>query len=877
MIIPIGHQESTVRRLPWVTFGIMAFCTLVLIATPRDDLYDLGYMAHPLDEAAEYWREHAYLDPHQKVLDYVGQDVRRGERETYLDELVAESYDWHPDSHAEVLKEQMTLEVMTDRALAGKNATVQETDNWYLRFGLIPERPSIIAIFSHIFMHAGWLHLLGNLMMLFIAGPALEDRWGRPLFGAFFVLSGVLGGLFYMAMTPDSSAPLVGASGAIAGTLGAFLVMFAKTKIRFAYFFFVGLRWFRGTFESPAWAALPIWFGNELLQAYLMYRFEMSDGVAYWAHVGGFMAGAGIAYAILRSGVEEKFIHGAIESKITYSSADPAVEQASALREEGQLEEATNMLAEAMAKNPDDPDLALSYWDAANAAGRAEEAKGTMLSLVRTTARSGDAALAVQHWTELVDRLPMAFADPDTLLRLVPALVESHQQPRIEQALRQALDTRNPGLTPGQALRIMETARELDPSAAVRAGMLAIALSDMPENKVERIEQQIEELKANGAEDPGNWEPQVDLGSAPQESWERGEAIEIEEADDLSKPPPEFQAAVPATPKPLELTLDGDLGDAHDAAPLAEAEDALDLDALGVDVDALGIEAEELSSALEAEGAAMLAADEDDYVLGAEEIPISGENSLPPLGMETSTALPQSSSAPTKTENESSLPPIDGAAAAEAPLELEGQIPADAIAAAVPLAPIALEDPTPAPATPVPPPLPATPPPPPAVDAPTPVATDDDILFMLSDEPSFPSLKVIDARPSDLAQDALYVQLNDERKSKIGFDQIQAVAVAAVGGLSPKSVVVVDLLLNWSGGGDDPLRAVRFRSDRFDPRPLAPDCEGAGPAFRAFLSRLLEATGGVPLPDRTAATGERFASFDDLEAYEREVLRIAHV
>ena len=98
--------------------------------------------------------------------------------------------------------------------------------------------------------------------------------------------------LFWAGMVDVQHIPLVGASGAIAGILGAFCVRLWKTDIRFAYFFMFGFRPFFGTFHAKAWLMLPLWFANEVFQAYLMKSLGVSDGVAYWAHVGGFMFGA---------------------------------------------------------------------------------------------------------------------------------------------------------------------------------------------------------------------------------------------------------------------------------------------------------------------------------------------------------------------------------------------------------------------------------------------------------------------------------------------------------------------------------------------------------------------------------------------------------
>ena len=113
------------------------------------------------------------------------------------------------------------------------------------------------------FLHGGWLHLFGNLLLLFLTGPFIEDRWGRPAFLAFYLAAGLAAAGLFVARFPELSLPLIGASGAIAGCMGAFLVRFFRTRMQYFYWFGI----FVGTFSAPAWLMLPLWFGNELLMA----------------------------------------------------------------------------------------------------------------------------------------------------------------------------------------------------------------------------------------------------------------------------------------------------------------------------------------------------------------------------------------------------------------------------------------------------------------------------------------------------------------------------------------------------------------------------------------------------------------------------------
>ena len=165
------------------------------------------------------------------------------------------------------------------------------------------------------FLHAGYMHLIGNMLFLFLAGCAIEDVWGRPLFIAFYFVSGIVATISFQIASSNSMVALVGASGAIAGLMGAFLIRLAKTQIRFFYLLFLLFFGFRtGTFNAPAYLMLPLW----LLQQVVYASFhEGEGGVAFSAHIGGFVFGAAIALVMKFTQVEEKFIAPSIERKVS--------------------------------------------------------------------------------------------------------------------------------------------------------------------------------------------------------------------------------------------------------------------------------------------------------------------------------------------------------------------------------------------------------------------------------------------------------------------------------------------------------------------------------------------------------------------------------
>jgi membrane associated rhomboid family serine protease len=141
------------------------------------------------------------------------------------------------------------------------------------------------------FLHGGWLHLLGNCLFLWIFGNNVEDSMGRVRFLVFYVLCGLAAAGAHVLVTPSSAIPTVGASGAISGVMGAYLVLYPRVRVKVLLFIVIFIR----IIQVPAWVVLLGWFGMQLLMGVpqlLTVDPEVSgSGVAFWAHIGGFAAG----------------------------------------------------------------------------------------------------------------------------------------------------------------------------------------------------------------------------------------------------------------------------------------------------------------------------------------------------------------------------------------------------------------------------------------------------------------------------------------------------------------------------------------------------------------------------------------------------------
>jgi membrane associated rhomboid family serine protease len=303
ILLPVAHEQQKVQRLPWITFALIAINVIVyLIISPgRDD--NQREVGQKYDQLFKYYVDRPYLEFPDSMKQFLTQS------ETEKIEIMQESAE-KPQDEDTLEDEQSKLD-----EIAGEVVTLLNQDP-FRKYGFVPDEPHFTNLFTCMFMHSGFFHLFGNMLFLFLAGCAIEDAWGRPLYLVFYLAGGLIATGAHQVIYPHSASPLIGASGAIAGLMGAFLVRLAKTRIRFFYLIWLLFLGFRtGTFFAPAYIVLPLW----LLQQFLMASLDdgSGGGVAVWAHIGGFIFGAVVATVIKLTGFEEKFIAPAIEKKVS--------------------------------------------------------------------------------------------------------------------------------------------------------------------------------------------------------------------------------------------------------------------------------------------------------------------------------------------------------------------------------------------------------------------------------------------------------------------------------------------------------------------------------------------------------------------------------
>jgi membrane associated rhomboid family serine protease len=254
VVIPV-HDVNPLRRTPWVTYALLAANVMVLVLTP----VSLGMVATSPGPPAAVCQQAAFYDKYAAI------------------------------PHELITDRQLAL-VPTGRVVREPQGPACLLSRPHYR-----KYPPLSVLFS-MFLHAGWLHLLGNMLFLVVFGNNIEDRMRKIPFLIFYLLCGYVAAYGFAAANPSSTAPLIGASGAISGILGAYLVLYPRARVwsLVPFLFFIPVR-------TPAWLVLGLWF-------VLQWAFSAgvatsgAGSVAYVAHVFGFLAGVVIGLIMRAAG-----------------------------------------------------------------------------------------------------------------------------------------------------------------------------------------------------------------------------------------------------------------------------------------------------------------------------------------------------------------------------------------------------------------------------------------------------------------------------------------------------------------------------------------------------------------------------------------------
>lgn len=404
MLIPIGVVESEVRRTPWVSIGLLAVLVALFLVGVRGGLSagQAREVSREVAGAAEFWLEHPWLKAPASLEGLIGAELLGA-----LSEEVGERY------RAAVANRAVPISYVVARQQEELDGRVEAARRLLLRgrdlgFAFVPSRPTVAGLVGHMFLHGGFWHLVGNVLFLLVTAPFLEDVYGRVVFSLLYVLGGLFAAGAHGLLTLRPDLPLVGASGALAAVMGAFLIRLGRSHIRFLLVPVLFLPMIRFRFALPAFVVLPLWLGEQLLSARLL----PDAPVAWWAHIGGFAFGMAVAAGLKLFDVEERWISPSIEARIGWSQ-DPAILKANDARAAGAFVTARNSARAVLAKDPGNVDAWRSLLDTELVSGRRPEAAAAATRLVERYAATGEAGLAVALDEEvgeaLADVLPARF------------------------------------------------------------------------------------------------------------------------------------------------------------------------------------------------------------------------------------------------------------------------------------------------------------------------------------------------------------------------------------------------------------------------------------------------------------------------------------
>ena len=353
-LLPLGPEDRVVRRQPWVTYSIVGLCVamfqLQLITEPSPEW--LKEYERARNDAVTYALERPYLTVPPTLSLPGGRQ---------LDGRSAQKAQERPDG-ATLALEQAELDRRSE-TLYGLRRQMPT-----VRWGNVAASTSWRSQLTSAFVHGGWSHLLGNMVFLLAFGPFLEDVYGRFLFAMLYLCATFASAALGNASHYGTYVCSFGASGAISGVMGAFLVRLGSRRLSLLGIPTLWLPVLRVRVSVPAYVFLLLSFVWDIRGA-----LRGIPGIGWWAHIGGFLFGAFFAGALHLTRIEKRLVNPGIEARLSLHQ-HPAVEKSFALRTKGRFESALRAVEAALAEQPHNLTILREAYDACVAAGRLERA-----------------------------------------------------------------------------------------------------------------------------------------------------------------------------------------------------------------------------------------------------------------------------------------------------------------------------------------------------------------------------------------------------------------------------------------------------------------------------------------------------------------------
>lgn len=364
--------------------------------------------------------------------------------------------------------------------------------------GVVPAAPRIAGFAAHPFVHVGWVHLLGAVLLLMLAGPLLEPLWGRGVFAALIAVSGLASAGVFCLVHAGVDRALLGAGGAVSGVVAAALVRFAREKVDL-------LRWLSPLKSveliAPGWILALLWITYEGAMGLTVPGVlpgGVDTAVGYTAHAAGALLGGAIAFGAIHMGVEKRV--GTSPPPIVDRARGEKrfdLQQVSRARARGDSDAAFEMLLAESCRSARNRDAVTTFWEMAIERGEAEVATPAMLQLVCEEIRRGAEDVGVSHWRELTQHQPEARVELPVLLKLIPFIRRIDGESAAVLALQQAMDCSEDGPPSREAAQIARLATDLEAGIARAAAERALADETLAEARRADMESLVRRLCAD--------------------------------------------------------------------------------------------------------------------------------------------------------------------------------------------------------------------------------------------------------------------------------------------------------------------------------------------------------------------------------------------
>jgi membrane associated rhomboid family serine protease len=488
--VPIGNENSTVRRLPWITFSIMAvnvvvfYVTLPVVGSQLDELDKLGNKIGQ------------FIGKHQELLG--DEDIREKLSEIGMlskveGDAITEQLNTSPETDTQYKEwlrgiEGQKLREELDQKLTAFKVAAQDS-LWY-KYGLAPNgnwKPH--QLITAAFLHGGTLHLFFNMIFFFAVAFSLEDLWGRGVFLGFYLLSAAASCV--PSLVNPVVVPSIGASGAISATMGAFLFRLPKTKIKLCCIPAITPIWWLRLlcgFKQlivmvPGYVYLASYFLAQVVSWYFDKKAGSVSNVAYSVHIAGFIFGAGFALVMKFTKYEEEHINPKIEAMVSFSAA-PAVSQALEALDKGDAVMAERKLRAHLSKQPDDTNALLAAIQVYQQSENFERLNAMYGRLIRQHLANQDKEAALYAYDSLLSAFPDNNVAPRIAVRDWISICEY---------LRESDMNREAAV---EYQRLVEACPQdaLTARAAVQGGEVALFVADV--DRALKLFQKAEQLKA---------------------------------------------------------------------------------------------------------------------------------------------------------------------------------------------------------------------------------------------------------------------------------------------------------------------------------------------------------------------------------------------